>query len=329
MKGIHTLTIQSAHLKYEMKFSRNITIIQGDSATGKTTLVDMIQEYLLNGSDTGISLNCDIPCRVVSGNTWIKQLEDIENSIVFIDEGNRFVSSHDFAVTINGSSNYYVIITREALYNLPYSVTEIYGIRSSGKFGSLTPIYHHMYRIYPSDSVSQPAKSNTLVVEDTNSGYEFFSGLLSGTNKKCISAGGASGIFDRIMEIKPVEGYEQITVIADGAAFGSQMSRLYSLSRYGKCIQMYLPESFEWIILSSDVLEDGEVRRILEKPSEYIDSREYVSWERFFTSILTSKSSGSWMQYSKSKLNPVYLQGKCRDRILAVIPERIREFFSS
>ena len=55
MKGKYSLTIQSAHLKYEMEFSRNITVIQGDSATGKTTLVDMIQEYNLNGADTGNS----------------------------------------------------------------------------------------------------------------------------------------------------------------------------------------------------------------------------------------------------------------------------------
>ena len=61
MKGQQTLRIQSSHLRYDMTFSRNVTVIQGDSATGKTTLVDMIQEYLLNGSDTGISVSCDWP----------------------------------------------------------------------------------------------------------------------------------------------------------------------------------------------------------------------------------------------------------------------------
>ena len=151
MKGRHILRIQSAHLRYDLTFTRNITVIQGDSATGKTTLVDMIQEYLLNGSDTGISLTCDCPCRVIAGNTWKEQLSNIENSLVFIDEGNRFVSSVDFADAICGSGNYYVIITREALDNLPYSVTEIYGIKSSGKYGIQEPVYHQMYRIYGED----------------------------------------------------------------------------------------------------------------------------------------------------------------------------------
>ena len=148
MKGKHVLRVQSAHLRYDMEFVRNLTIIQGDSATGKTTLVDMIREYLLNGKDTGITMVCDCPCRVIEGNTWREQLAGIEDSIVFVDEGNRFAASMEFAEAVRGSGNYFVIITRESLDNLPYSVTEIYGIKSSGKYNSLEPVYHQMYRIY-------------------------------------------------------------------------------------------------------------------------------------------------------------------------------------
>ncbi len=31
---------------------------------------------------------------------------------------------------------------------LPISVEEVYGIKSSGKYGSLQPVYHEMYRLY-------------------------------------------------------------------------------------------------------------------------------------------------------------------------------------
>ena len=103
MKGSYKLTVQAAHMKYELELSRNITILRSDSATGKTVLVEMIQEYNLNGSDIGIQLSCEKPCRVIAGNTWKEQLVYIEESIVFIDEGNRFVSSEDFARTIRGS----------------------------------------------------------------------------------------------------------------------------------------------------------------------------------------------------------------------------------
>lgn len=53
---------------------------------------------------------------------------------------------------------------------------------------------------------------------------------------------------------------------------------------------LYLPESFEWLILSSRILNDSEIDKILEVPSDYIDSEKYFSWERFFTELLIEKS---------------------------------------
>ena len=43
-----------------------------------------------------------------------------------------------------------------------------------------------------------------------------------------------------------------------------------------------------WIILSSDIFE---IKAILNNPPDYIESSDYVSWERFFTDLLESKTS--------------------------------------
>ncbi len=321
MRGRHELRVESAHLRYDMTFLRNITVIQGDSATGKTTLVDMIREYQLNGSDTGISLVCDLPCRVLEGSTWEEQLSYIKDSIVFVDEGNRFVSSVDFARAVRSSSNYFVIVTREALDNLPYSVTEVYGIRSSGRYGRLEPVYHQMYRIY-GDEVLRNGGDGLLITEDSNAGYDFFSAATSGADITCISAGGAGKIFALLQKLGT---NVDATVVADGAAFGSQMGRIHQLMQRRSGIRLYLPESFEWIILASGILDDKEVRDILERPHDFIDSREFFSWERYFTSLLVNKTDGTWMQYSKTRLNPVYLQGATKSRILSILPPTVRE----
>lgn len=318
MRGTKHLTVSSVHMKFEMEFSRNITILKGDSATGKTTLVDMIAEYILNGSDTGINLSCDCPCRVITGNTWAEQLRDISGSLVFIDEGNRFVASEDFARIIRETDNYYVIVTRESLSNLPYSVTEIYGIHSSGKYAYQEPVYHQMYRIY--GDYTQPADTHKLLVEDSNSGYEFFSSLSEKKGVDCISANGAGNIFNMLQSIDD----KAVTVIADGAAFGPQMEKVYQLVLRHKGIQLYLPESFEWLILFSGALNDEEVKRILDDPASYIESSEYFSWENYFTKLLTDKTSDSYLKYSKSKLNPAYLQGRVCEKIIAVLPELLR-----
>lgn len=86
-------------------------------------------------------------------------------------------------------------------------------------------------------------------------------------------------------------------------------------------LNVYLPESFEWLILRSGLLEDSEISKILESPEKYVDSLHYFSWERFFTDLLMQRTSNSYLSYTKSKLNPVYLQEQEKTAILSVIPK--------
>ena len=59
MKGSYAITVSNAKLRYDFTIRRNITIIKGNSATGKTTLVEMIREYYESGEDSGIHLKCE------------------------------------------------------------------------------------------------------------------------------------------------------------------------------------------------------------------------------------------------------------------------------
>lgn len=70
MRGTHRIIVQNKRLRYDFEIKRNITVIRGDSATGKTTLVDMIREYSENGNDSAIELICDKACTVLDGRTW-------------------------------------------------------------------------------------------------------------------------------------------------------------------------------------------------------------------------------------------------------------------
>lgn len=163
MKGKHRIIVQNKKIKYDFELKRNITVIRGDSATGKTALVDMIREYYENGEDSGIDLRCDKTCTVLEGRNWKNQLALYTDCIVFIDEGNPFVASIEFASAIQKTDNYYVIVTRESISALAYSAEEIYGIRNSGKYGRLKQTYNEMYYIYNVETIVndiQPEKLN-------------------------------------------------------------------------------------------------------------------------------------------------------------------------
>ena len=311
MKGIHKVVVGTKYLKYEFELRRNLTIIRGDSATGKTTLVDMIRTHMNDGESGPVTLNCDKRCYVVEGNLWKGQLDNIQDSIVFIDEGNEFVKTKDFARAIRQTDNYYVIVTREGLPALPYSVEEVYGIRTSGKYGSLKQSYHSFYRIYP-DSTTESIKPEKILTEDSNSGYQFFDAVCTEHQMQCDTANGKSNVFSYLKVHKD----EKILVIADGAAFGPEMDRVLQLVQTRKNLALYLPESFEWLILSSGILKDAETTQILQTPSNYIDSKKYFSWERYFTELLTEKTSRTYLNYTKKTLNEAYLNDGTKNAIL-------------
>lgn len=169
MRGKYRVVVKNKRLHYEFEIKRNITIIKGDSATGKTTLINMIRQFANLGNSSGVDLMCDVPCRTLEGADWKIILRNISGNILFIDEENTFIRSEEFASEIKESDNYFVIITRENLYNLPYSVEEIYGLHSSGKYQNTKQIYQQMYRIY-TDTAQIPVEPQTIVVEDSNSG---------------------------------------------------------------------------------------------------------------------------------------------------------------
>lgn len=62
MKGKHRIIVQNKRLRYDFEIQRNLTIIRGDSATGKTTLVEMVREYTDNGDESSIELISDKTC---------------------------------------------------------------------------------------------------------------------------------------------------------------------------------------------------------------------------------------------------------------------------
>ena len=134
MKGSHRIIVESRKVKYDFTIKRNITILTGDSGSGKTVLIELIRDYRRYGSDSGVFVSCDRDCRTIDNEDWERQISEISNSIIFIDEGNRFLTSKKFAELVQRSDNYFVIATREKLPMLPYSVREIYGFRKSGKF---------------------------------------------------------------------------------------------------------------------------------------------------------------------------------------------------
>lgn len=318
MKGTYKIKISNSKVSFSLELERNITIICGNSATGKTTLIGLIRDYEQLGKASGVTIQCKKPCRVLSNVDWKYRLDAIHDSIVFLDEGNEFVRSQDFAQAIRGTDNYYVIINRESLSQLPYSVNSILKLKTTSR-KKVTYIRSYPEYSNLAEPIEQINRVDEIITEDSNSGHDMFSRIAQDSGVSCLSAQGKSNIFSCLAN----HSGEQILVIADGAAFGAELEKIYKLQEVstGK-IRLYLPESFEWLLLKSGVLGNRTPHDILADPAAHIESRDFFSWEQYFTSLLVDLTRDTYLHYNKNRLNPVYLQPANIEKVLEAMGKK-------
>lgn len=109
MSIIH-LDVVSGDNTWSIPIERRITILTGDSGSGKTEMVNAIQE----GSQL-TKVTCDLPCVVVGDTTWETIVKATTDSLIIFDDM-EVVSTRRFAELLSNTvdnNNYFLIITRE------------------------------------------------------------------------------------------------------------------------------------------------------------------------------------------------------------------------
>lgn len=305
-------------VSFRFTIRRNITVVRGDSGTGKTTLFEMISDHMREGAKSGVNIQCDCPCVALVDMDWRNQLSGLRNSIVFVDEGFEDIRSDEFARAVKHSGNYFVLFTREVLPNLPYSVDEIYRIKTSGKYHTFVPLYKHddAHRYYARSRAKPKRDFDVLVTEDSKSGFQFFDARFKGDDVSVVSAGTNAKVLDWLDRHEA----GHVFVIADGAAFGPYADRVLTLQQIHRdTMAVCLPESFEWLLLESGLIKSDVVREILGDPSAHVDCAEHESWEQFFTDLLRTHAAGTPFAYRKSELADAYKVAKNADKVMALI----------
>ena len=177
-------------------------------------------------------------------------------------------------------------------------------------------VYNEIFKLYTIPKCNR-VKPDVVLTEDTNSGYECYSHLFK---DKCFSLGGKTYAATKVLDSSYRD--KELLVIVDGAAFGADIREFMRSARRleDKC-SLYAPESFEYIILQSGIVSVDI--KILDDTYDYADSKEYSSWERFFTSYLVDITRDTPLRYNKHKLNKNYLLQGNLNKIKAILPNII------
>jgi len=123
MKGKHKIRLATPRETYDFTINRKVTIIRGDSGTGKSMLCKAVK---MSGRTVFI-LDCDVECNSADDSRYWKEIiKNSSGTIWFIDEDFIYLETKEFARLVRDTDNYFVIISRKPLAYIPYSYIEIY-----------------------------------------------------------------------------------------------------------------------------------------------------------------------------------------------------------
>jgi hypothetical protein len=328
MIGKYDIEVISKKVKYSLTIEHNINILRGDSATGKTKLVEMI--LYSHRKDSPYIVKCE---KQVYGFTDLNFDENIDfnsdryrDTIIFMDEEIDYIKTKEFASKVKKADCYFVLVTREKLCTLPYSCNAIYELQEKNIIPQSKVINNDMHAIYQLNDkpkLSLEGRLSYVIVEDTNSGYEMFKSLSGRVHAECQASKGNSNVAKTLR--KRLLKYEDkgILVVVDSAAFGPYYDELRNEVMVHQNVVLFLPESFEYLILSSGLIQGDDLDKKLHETYNYADSKVFLSWEQYYTHLLKQLTINTELAYSKGTLNKQYLHNDNIRAIYNTLPKEL------
>lgn len=319
MKGRFSLEIESRRVIYQLNLERKVTVIKGNSGTGKTSMIRILSDYAELGKDSGVHVrkSSDYHIKIFENRTdWHQELEQAHNSIIFVDEDVRYLYEKKFQSLFQTADCYIVIISRSGMFQqLPYAISSVYELRTR-KNGKISVV--QMYQIYQ-ERIDE-SKPNYVITEDSNAGYEM---MLKIFPCPVESAGGNSNVLHCLG--RNLMDHKEISVIVDGAAFGGYITAVMKLSGIKHNITVIAPESFEYLLLKTFAFQKF-LNDELEYTWKYCDSRYYLTWERYFTDLIGKIAEQSYgFSYSKKKLHAFFLNESYIDQVKKQLTDIVYE----
>lgn len=320
MKGKHIISITSRKAVYNLELERKISILKGNSGTGKSSMIRLITEYLEYGKQSGVKLSNDsnVSLSVLTNTSdWSEILLSVHNTILFIDEDVRYLYDENFQRELWNADCYAVIVSRSGRFTaLPYSIFGIYELVTEKKE---TNTATNMYNLYEDEH--DRGDFDLVLTEDSNSGYEMAGFVFE--NAEVVSAGGNALVNTSLRGLSQT--YNRICVNVDGAAFGAFIEPALKFAETRGNTLISAPESFEYVLLNFNEIkkylssDQGELTRTY----DYCDSSEYGSWERYYEELLKQVTADHFgFTYSKRKLNRWFLNSNCINQYVDMLCKR-------
>lgn len=138
------IKVHTVKVTYDLDFKRSVSVIRGESGTGKTYLSVLLEQYQRLKGSSGVSITCDRHVTTVledpvNYNTYIAEHC---NDVVFLDEEVAIRKASSLLRGLKDAGAWIVVISRKDSKKkyVECAVDSVYSIHTSGKYKYLKQV---------------------------------------------------------------------------------------------------------------------------------------------------------------------------------------------
>ncbi len=230
--------LKNRFIEYKFDIENKYTLIQGDSANGKTTLYDIISEYASHPGNIqcpGYAKLRAVP-ELVSLHEYEMILTGVSKNVFVMDENSTLLRLRGYEQVLQNSDNYYIILYRLRNFgNLPVSLDSVCRIKTSGRFHTLVPLY----------ATEQKGIPECVITEDSQSGNKFMKEVLvlehlvEHAGKAFGKDTGGKDALSKAIKEKYLNGDRNIGIVFDRSGIGTAYDAICELKARYPDLQLF------------------------------------------------------------------------------------------
>lgn len=192
MRGTHSVRIFNRRVDHRFEVRGNITVMQGDGGTGKTTPFAMRSDLTRQGAAGGVGPSCDKMCVALADIDRRNQLSQTRDPHRLRGRGRELHLEHG-ALFCDANDGYLLYYLTSPVCSLPYGVRDVHKMRAA-RITSWEAVRPEGARhLYGGVGDEMGRDYAAALVEDAQSGFEFFRHRLEGGGPRCETAGEDGG----------------------------------------------------------------------------------------------------------------------------------------